>query len=142
MGRRKIRHFGSESYEVPEEESLIDAGYLARMRQCKIRDESRPKLGPGSGRAGGARSVAHKRDHIWRVGRGVKSESCPICFYGLEVWNLWIEGTWREAWCKHWECRESERTKCELFFAAYESERIAWWNSVPDSIDQASQENV
>jgi hypothetical protein len=155
MGRRKIRHFGGRwraayilrpgetlkdaiSYDLRPEESLAPANV-----RSAIRDAPKPRLGKGSGRAGGARSATHKADHIRAFGiyPGTTVEECPICRFGMVVWKLWVEsgrpdysgneascfepGSWEEKW----EGNDEERLKCERFFSNYEAcASLACWD--------------
>jgi len=114
---RKLRDLinklrGGPSYEMDPEDNLFDLGmgeigknYIwpkwARKRDEKF---SRPHFGKGSGRAGGARSATHKKDHMGKWGiRAVPSE-CPICRYSLNHWRVWIEhGLDSEEWNALWE---------------------------------------
>jgi hypothetical protein len=125
MGNRTLHGL----YYLPVEEQLIDPELHRSTRGVPLSSMfgnlEQPRLGRGSGRAGGARSAAHQKHHVWRVGTGIKVEECPICLYGLEVWNLWLEGTRREAWHRYWECDKEERERCELVFMYYKS-RLEW----------------
>src|SRR5258708_28770791 len=87
MGRRKIRHFGPYAYEISPEDNLVallPPGFV-------VKERPKPRHGPGSGRAGGARSAIHVTDHVsrGRVYLGTSVTDCPICRYGMVVWNLW-----------------------------------------------------
>lgn len=125
MGRRKIRHFGPEAYSLSPEESLFTS-CLTKIEIQQRFGEPKPRLGKGSGRAGGARSSVHKTDHLgrFRVYPGTKVESCPICTWGMKIWNLW-ESTRRgygEEWQLFWEGRDEERRHFENFAENYEAD--------------------
>jgi hypothetical protein len=73
------------SYLILTEYGLVDRSKIKRSHH-KPRHGERPKLGPGSGRTGGARAAAHYRSHVgggW-VPPGTKPEDCHICRDGLE----------------------------------------------------------
>jgi len=120
MARRKIRHFGPYIYDLSPDEVLVTPDGLKALGTIPI--ENKPRLGKGSGRAGGARSSTHKRDHL-RCGRvylGTTVENCPICRYGIRLWLLWEEtGGWREEWFAYWEGNDGERQEFERFVADY-----------------------
>jgi hypothetical protein len=112
MGRRKIRHSGPHAYALNPDE-ILPISAMVRIK---------PRLGRGSGRAGGARSSTHRRDHAHRVHAGTKPENCPICRFGASVWDLWLDskGGTSEAWLEYWECRMGELDTFLMFLADYE----------------------
>ena len=132
MGRHKIRHFDSSHYEPDPHEvwrevivSPANTVWLKRrdrLRKQGIDPYNRPRFGPGSGRAGGARAATHRVDHI-RAGRiepETSPQECPICRFGSKIWKLW-NATNREEWELFWDEREQERDEFERFVDEYKA---------------------
>jgi len=114
MARRKIRHFGPFAYNLTPDE-ILGTPKLKRI-------EIKPRHGFGSGRAGGARSATHKRDHRRYVDLDTKPENCPICKYGMKVWTLWVNsagGIGEEEWLAFWEGQDERRREFERFVGTY-----------------------
>jgi hypothetical protein len=75
------------SYLILTEYGLVDRSKIKRSHhRPKLSQGAKPRVGPGSGRAGGARAATHYRSHVaggW-VPPGTKPEECHICRDGLE----------------------------------------------------------
>ena len=75
------------NFLILTEYGLVDRSKIRRSHhKTKLSHDVKPKLGPGSGRAGGARAATHYRSHVaggW-VPPGTKPEECHICWHGLE----------------------------------------------------------
>jgi hypothetical protein len=115
MARRKIRHSGPFAYSLnPEEVLALPSANVVGLK---------PRIGTGSGRAGGARSVTHRIDHLKRVYPGTTVMECPICKYGIKIWNLWNEAKYdtKDAWLMYWEGRDEARRDCEYVLGLYEA---------------------
>jgi hypothetical protein len=74
-------------YLILTDYGLVDRSKIRRSHhKPKVSNGVKPRLGPGSGRAGGARAATHYRSHVgggW-VPTGTKPSDCYICQCGLE----------------------------------------------------------
>jgi len=75
------------SYLILTDYGLVDRSRIRRSHhKPKSGNGVKPRVGPGSGRAGGGRAAAHYRSHVadgW-ITPGTKPEECHICRDGLE----------------------------------------------------------
>jgi len=73
--------------------ALVDRSRTKRSHhKSKPSSGLKPRVGPGSGRAGGGRAAAHYSKHVagGRVPKGTKPEDCYICRSGgMQSW-LWM----------------------------------------------------
>lgn len=118
MGRRKIRNY--KEYTMRPEEDLSQFLPIKWV-------VTKPLRGPGSGRAGGARSAVHLTSHVRRHGVDPRTPigECPICRYGLKLWDFWQDPahTHREEWAKYWESEGEEAIReFERFMSNYEAD--------------------
>jgi len=109
MGRRRVRVYGTESYALAPEEMLLPEELLKAATRKPTwcgEDLFRPRFGPGSGRAGGARSAVHATDHRRFLDVSeIRPERCVICLFGLKLWHLWTNSQYgfRGEWDAYWE---------------------------------------
>jgi hypothetical protein len=141
MGRHKIRHFEGKAYRLYPGETLEQAvefcnlcaedilffGTETEAETLRVEwNADKPRVGKGSGRAGGARGATHAVDHRKHVHPGTPVEVCPICKYGMKLWRLWIltgRNAYRDnslafepgSWGGYWEGNDEERRQCEEF---------------------------
>jgi len=172
MARPKIRHFEGKAYRLRPGETLEQA--VARDKLYTLSDEEiiwmgmeipgprklgkweKPRVGKGSGRAGGARGATHAVDHRRLVHPGTTVHDCPICQYGIKLWRLWNQtvggpprigessgcGFEPGSWEAYWEGNDGERRGYEEFFDHYEStyeQRIEKeWERKRDNLEDES----
>ncbi len=73
-----------ENYLILTPYGLVDRSKVRRQHRKRTLTE-RPRLGKGSGRAGGARAATHYRSHMPFVPAGTRQEDCYICQQGLTL---------------------------------------------------------
>lgn len=90
FGENSISGDVKDSYLIFTEYGLVDRSRITRKHhKPKPSQGVRPRTGPGSGRAGGARVATHYSNHVagGRVPKGIRPEECDICQYGgLLAW--------------------------------------------------------